>query len=289
MFSKTVFCVIFIFLVTGCATREDAVSIEEPRNLITRDDYEDLQVKPPQKKPIEVDYSQGIMKQNFSLVPSKTEQELIQDRFLSQATYGSVDELRLRYENGAKVNFRNQDGETALISVLEGPYDNQTLLKFGFLLSVGAKVNFYGKSKSNQNTAPLNVAVLNSSRVFQSDTASQNPFIAEYILKYLIEKGADITSNDEYGRTPLHIAAMTNNLVAAKILLEADAPAMQQDNFGRTPLHLAKSHQMEAILKEYGAVETEDPFPDFDTKKDEIQQANKPGETWQPLRDAKPF
>jgi len=290
MHFKTIFCCItVVLLATGCATREEVESTREPRNLITKDDYQDLQVKPPKDKPVEVDYSQGVMTQNFLLVPAKTTQEAIQDKFLSQATYGSVDELRLRYEAGAVINSRNAEGETALIKVLEGPYDNQTLLKLGFLLSAGAKVNFYGRSKSGQMTTPLIVAVLNSSPIFQSDTASKSPVIAEYIIEYLIDQGADVTATDAFGRTPLHAAAISNNLVAARLLLAAHAPAMQKDSYGRTPLHLAKSHEMENILKEYGAVETEDPFPNFDYQKDTIQPVNKAGEIWEPIQDLKRF
>jgi len=284
------FCLIIITLIFGCAAREEeTISTREPRNLITRDDYKDLQVKPPKEEPIEVDYSQGIIKQSITPIPKKPTQVVIQDKFLSVATYGSVDELRKRYENGGKVNFRNEAGETVLLKVLEGPYDDQTLLKFGFLLSVGAKVDFYGTSGEIKKTTPLNVAVLNSSPVFKSDTPSRSPLIAEYIINYLIDNGADLSAHDEYGRTPLHNAVLSDNVVAARLLLASGAPVMQQDHSGRTPLHLAQSHEIENILKEFGAVETEDPTLELGRGKAPTKSANGSEEIWKPLRDVKRF
>lgn len=282
-------CFVIFSLMIGCAAREETSSTREPRNLITRDDYEDLQVKPPKEEPIEVDYSKGITRQSINPIPKKSTQIVIQDKFLSVATYGSVDELRNRYENGGKINFRNEAGETVLLKVLEGPYDDQTLLKFGFLLSAGAKVNFYGTSNEIHKTTPLNVAVLNSSTVFKSDTASRNPLIAEYIINYLIDHGADVTAHDEFGRTPLHNAALSNNLFAARLLLASGAPVMQKDYSGRTPLHFAQSHEMENSLKEYGAVETEDPTLELGTGKGSSKSADGSQEIWKPLRDVKRF
>ena len=55
-----------VFLLAGCAAEQEPVTVREPRQLITRDDYEDLQVKPRREEPVEVDYKkQGSMRQNF--------------------------------------------------------------------------------------------------------------------------------------------------------------------------------------------------------------------------------
>lgn len=286
---KAVILIVAFLMLTGCAVRKEPVSTREPKSLITKDDYGDLKVTPPKDEPAEIDYTKGMLAQSIDTAPKVSPEEDIQNKFLYIASFGSVDELKLRYENGGKVNFRNKDGETVLIKALEGTYNNQTLLKLEFLVSVGANVNFKGKSKTSKSTTPLDAAVWSSSSVFKSGSASQSPFFAEQVLNYLVDAGADISDSDEYGRTPLHTASRSDNLFAAQLLLKSGAAIMQKDYYGRTPLNLAKSRDMERILKEYGAVETEDPFPDFDRRKDEIEPGGKPQEVWEPLRGSKPF
>lgn len=286
---KAIFHIVVFLLLAGCAAHEEPGSQKDARSLITRDDYENLESKQREKEPVAVDYKEGVMGRSIDTMPKISQEESIQEKFLYIATYGSVEELQLRYENGGKVNYRNKQGETALIKVLEGPYDNQTFLKLKFLVSVGANINFKGNSKTSKNTTPLNVAVGQSSSVFTSSSASQNPFFAEQILTYLIDQGALIYGSDINGWTPLHTAARSNNIFAAQLLIESGAVVMQEDYFGRTPLHLARSREMERILKEHGAVETTDPFPDFDPNSDSNKQRRRSEELWEPLRDVKPF
>ena len=40
------------------------------------------------------------------------------------------------------------------------------------------------------------------------------------IIEYLMDKNVNVNARDIYGFTPLHYAALTNNLVAARFLLE---------------------------------------------------------------------
>ena len=57
--------VVFLML-TGCAAQEEIVSTREPKNLITKDEYEDLKIKIPEEEPVEVDYKkEGAYRQNF--------------------------------------------------------------------------------------------------------------------------------------------------------------------------------------------------------------------------------
>ncbi len=58
------------------------------------------------------------------------------------------------------------------------------------------------------------------------------------LVKALIDEGADVTTVDGVQRTPLHIAAKSDNIRAAKILLRAGAPVDAKDLSGITPLYV---------------------------------------------------
>jgi len=251
---KAFFCIVVFFILTGCATQEDPVSTREPTTLLTKDDYEDLKVKPRKEEPVYVDYKkEGIYRKNIKTIKKISAEEANQLKFVDAAAFGSVDDLKIRYEKGAKVNFRNNDGETALLKVLEGPYDNGTFIKLKYLISIGAGVNFRGRSATSDITTPLNSAVWNTSIVFKSNRASNKPYFAEQILIYLIDQGASVSGTDEKGRTPLHTAAKSDNLIAARLLLESGAEVTTEDIIGKTPLDFAESGEMIRFLKEHGA------------------------------------
>ena len=56
-----------------------------------------------------------------------------------------------------------------------------------------------------------------------------------------IDKGADIGAGDEEGYTPLHWAALLNNVQSVKALLEVGANTEARTKLDLTPLHLAAS------------------------------------------------
>jgi ankyrin repeat protein len=242
-------------MLIGCAAQENLVSTGESKKIITKDDYDDLKIKTPKKEPVEVDYKRGVILKNFVVVPKVSPQEAIQNSFLSAATNGSLDTLKDSRKNGGRINFRNDNGETALIRVLKGPYDEQTFLKLKYLVSIGSRINIRGKSATSISSSPLDIAVWNTSSIFKSDTTSTKPYFAEQILKYLLDQGAYVYGSDDRGRTPLHTAARSDNFFAAKLLLESGANVMQKDIDGKTPLDSAKSREMKNMLKKHGAVE----------------------------------
>ncbi|CAB9516200.1 Unconventional myosin [Seminavis robusta] len=61
-----------------------------------------------------------------------------------------------------------------------------------------------------------------------------------------------INEGDEIGRTALHVAVMSSNLLMTQTLLDKAAIANAQDNDGETPLHLAESASMTSLLVKNG-------------------------------------
>jgi hypothetical protein len=259
---KAIFCIIVFLMLTGCAAQEKRVGTGESKKIITKDDYDDLEIKTPEEEPVEIDYTKGVIIKNFVVVPKVSPQEAIQNSFLSAATYGSLDNLKHHRKNGGRINFRNDNGETALIRVLKGPYNEQTFLKLKYLVSIGSRINIRGKSATSISSSPLDIAVWNTSSIFKSDTASTKPYFAEQILRYLLDQGAYVYGSDDRGRTPLHTAARSDNFFAAKLLLESGANVMQKDLDGKTPLDSAESREMKNLLKKHGAVEIKDSNPE---------------------------
>jgi len=67
--------------------------------------------------------------------------------------------------------------------------------------------------------------------------ASVNGYIE--VVKFLIEKGADVSAVFGNKITPLHFAAERGNIEIVKLLVEKDADIKAVDGYGRTSLHLA--------------------------------------------------
>jgi ankyrin repeat protein len=58
----------------------------------------------------------------------------------------------------------------------------------------------------------------------------------EAVVKLLVEKGADVDTKDNYGRTPLSQAAENANKAVVKLLLEKGADVESKDINCETPL-----------------------------------------------------
>ena len=69
-------------------------------------------------------------------------------------------------------------------------------------------------------------------------------------VRAVLEQGADIMAVDEFGRTPLHLAAAySDNPAAIGVLLEGGANIRATTGYGATPLHLAAAHSFhDAII-----------------------------------------
>jgi len=81
-----------------------------------------------------------------------------------------------------------------------------------------------------QHTTIINKATQN---LFQA-IAENNSEMAKTALA---NKATEINGQDEFGRTPLHLAAESGNMPLVGLLLDHKANPNIQDNAGNTPLH----------------------------------------------------
>jgi ankyrin repeat protein len=76
------------------------------------------------------------------------------------------------------------------------------------------------------------------------------------VVRFLLERGADVKAQNKDGDTPLHLALEKGHVEIAGILIERGADVSAQNNYGDTPLHVAseKGHvEIAGILIERGA------------------------------------
>ena len=76
------------------------------------------------------------------------------------------------------------------------------------------------------------------------------------VCRYLILRGADLSSRDVNWWTPLHIAVMNGNFEVAELLLRRGADPNLQVREGWTPLHISVFNchvRLSRLLLKYGA------------------------------------
>ncbi|XP_061198218.1 E3 ubiquitin-protein ligase MIB2-like [Saccostrea echinata] len=71
----------------------------------------------------------------------------------------------------------------------------------------------------------------------------------EKVVKFLLERGADINKVDKEGNTPLHFAVHGQKTAVIKLLLEQKADSSIQNSAGQTALHLAIDRQQIESIK----------------------------------------
>lgn len=85
------------------------------------------------------------------------------------------------------------------------------------------------------------------------ETSSQNPIKK---ISSLISRGAQIDCCDEFGKTPLHLAAQNGNVDIVETLIRFEADSNKADNSGLTPIMIAtREGHLEVVEKllEFGA------------------------------------
>ena len=250
---KAIFFTLIFFILIGFTVKQNQVIASELKKAYSKTDYSDLRLTSRAPKNISVSYKRGGIRQNFATPRKTRDKDFKHIKFIEVASMGKFHELLFFHEKTKpRINFRNNNGETALIEVLDGSYNEDTFSKLKFLISLGAGTNVRGKSSKSDNTSPLGVAIWNSKAIFQSGNTEEVK-IAQKVLELLIAAGADVSGLEENGRSLLHLAAETNNLFAAKLLLKSGAKVIPIDDNYKTPLDIAESGEMIKLLKRHQA------------------------------------
>ena len=153
------------------------------------------------------------------------------------AMEGQIEKMKLLKTQGANVNAKDSEGETALHKTAQlGKIESIKCLK-----ELGADLN----ARNNEGSTPMHLAAI----------AGQ----AENI-KCLADLGADVNARDNDGYTPLFNAAMahTGQVESIKCLTALGADIEARGNSGRTPIFAAAAAEFGQIaamecLKELGA------------------------------------
>jgi ankyrin repeat protein len=196
-------------------------------------------------------------------VPALESRIAAQLRFINAASFGDIPRMDEAIRNGADVNGRNRQGETALVASMPIPViTSKTYSTIQYLLKKGADPTIQGQEDFGRTTA-LHLAIKQSRFIFdaeikkkiKNESQKDSPLYARLIIQSLLQNGALVSARDSDGMTPLHIAAKYNNVVGAKMLIDAGSKIMPRDDKGKTPLDYAESAEMIKLLKAQGAKE----------------------------------
>ncbi len=150
--------------------------------------------------------------------------------------------------NGVDVNGRDANGSTALMFA----YSEDQTKVINKLIKKGADVNLiddrgnkardYGEEDDSFYANEVSGQVSNKA----IHEATRNGLIERVIE--MVAEGTDVNSQDEVGRTPLHIAAALNHNIDMLELINLDADLNATDGQGRTPLmYAAADGKAEAV------------------------------------------
>ena len=139
--------------------------------------------------------------------------------------YNHKDIAKLLIEEGADVNVKDEDGRTALFTA--AVWDQRDIAKL--LIDAGANVN---ATENRESGAPLHYAVLHNNN--------------KEVVSLLISKGADVNLTDKYKQTPLHFVVDSPleklpvlDLDIIKLLVDNGAKFDVKDSDGYTALRYA--------------------------------------------------
>jgi ankyrin repeat protein len=146
------------------------------------------------------------------------------------ALRGHINVVKLLIENHADLNLYDENGFMPLhCALFKSDYQIAKLL-----IENGADVNAKNRQTGD---APLN------------DLISREGKDVLSIIKYLLDKGADINSHDDHGDTPLHRAVRIEDVNIVELLIKKKPNLNIPDKTGDTPLITAVRLNNVAITK----------------------------------------
>jgi ankyrin repeat protein len=180
---------------------------------------------------------------------------------------GDIDQVERHIHWKTDINTLNIDGQTPLHeSAING-----RIIIAQMLLKNGAEIN---KANDNGQTA-LDLALLNGRtqladlliKKFSANldaTRSLFDIVNQHIhdrdvIRFLVQRGAQINSLDASGQTPLIIAVKNGNRLVAKHLIDNNADVNVAGKNGATPLAIAiqiNNQDLVSLLKSKGARNT---------------------------------
>jgi ankyrin repeat protein len=150
------------------------------------------------------------------------------------ARAGDLDTVRFLLDHGADVGARTRSGYTALYGAASWS-DNVAMVKL--LLEHGADP----KTKVETSELAADVFTPVMAAAMRGDPAA---------LKPLLDRGADVNvQGGDFGRTALLMAATTGREDVVKLLLDSGANPSTKDQLGNTPLRWARRRGDSGIVK----------------------------------------
>jgi len=203
--------------------------------------------------PMEVAEQEGNKEAVFALlrngVKMLSDETISHLRFIGYAQDCDIVGMHKNLTDSAFVNKPDKDGKTALTEAVSdtriGP---NWYAAISYLLQKGADPNLQGRDFLG---SALHISI--NRAMFARDEAGE--VFGLLGIEALLKAGADVSSRNKDGQTPLHIASKYDNLKGAILLIEAGAKVTEKDNSGRMPLDYAKSLEMVGLLKSVGAKE----------------------------------
>ena len=176
--------------------------------------------------------------------------DILQLNLVHASISGDSQKIKTAIQKGADANKPDSAGRYALLEMLASPFSSEEELKT--LLDLGADPNMLcDYSRRNlQQTSSLHFYIISTAKSIERVARKHYTREVKNNIKILLDYGAYVSIKDVQGMTPLHSAAKTNHVIAAKLLIKKGAKIYDKDNSGKMPIDYAQSSQMINILKQ---------------------------------------
>lgn len=192
--------------------------------------------------------------------PNTKDQSSLGTPLISAAAHGDIEIVRSLLNGGANVNERDRGGNTALLRALETPHDDVAELLLAQqsvdlnaqgLSGLTVLMRYVGRDREEMVRKMLERGANVSLQDNDGDTALHNGARRGNvnILRLLLGKGADPNVKNKVGGTPLMWAAVFGHSDAVRVLLENGADASLKDNKGMTAAAWAVENKRDEIAE----------------------------------------